>query len=77
MHVFKLRAVRLRMTKKEIEESQVHLKVKSYKTSLTTTKFRDLYDWFEEEDIRLVRKSLLFLANLTSVSRSCAGRARW
>ena len=58
MHVLKLGTVKLWMTKKEIEESQVHLRVKSCKTTLTTSEFRDLYDWFEEEETRLVRKSV-------------------
>ncbi len=60
MHVLKLRTFKLWMTKKEIEDSQVHLKVKSCKTTLTTSEFRDLYEWFEEEDTRLVRKSLVW-----------------
>jgi hypothetical protein len=36
MHVFKLRATKLRMTKKGIEESQRHLQLKSSKTTLTS-----------------------------------------
>ena len=60
MHVFKLGAVRVLMTKKGIEESQVHLKVKSRKTTLTASQFTDLHDWFEEQETRLVRKSLVW-----------------
>lgn len=59
MHVLKLGTVKLWMTKKEIKESQVHLRVKSCKSTLTASEFRDLYDWFEEEEARLVRKSLV------------------
>jgi hypothetical protein len=58
MHVLKLGAVRLWITKKGIEESQVHLRVRSCKTTVTASEFRDLYEWFEEEDTRVVRKSL-------------------
>ena len=61
MHALKLGTVKLWMTKKEIEESLVHLQVKSCKTTLTASEFRDLYDWFEEEEARLVRKSLVLV----------------
>jgi hypothetical protein len=47
------------MTKKGIEESWVHLQVRKGKAALTAEEFRDLYEWFEEEDARLVRKSLV------------------
>ena len=59
MHVFKLGAVRVSMTKKGIEESRVHLQVRKGKATLTADDFRHLYEWFEEEDTRLVRKSLV------------------
>jgi hypothetical protein len=59
MHVFKLGAIKLRMTKQGIEESRVHLQVEKGKATLTANEFRDLYEWFEEEDARLVRKSLV------------------
>jgi hypothetical protein len=59
MHVFKLGGIRVWLTKKEIEESEIHLRVKSAGTILTANEFRDLYQWFEEEDTRLVRKSLV------------------
>jgi hypothetical protein len=59
MHVFKLGAVRVSMTKTAFEESQVHLQVRKGKATLTADEFRDLYEWFEEEDTRLVRKSLV------------------
>ncbi len=60
MHVLKLGTVRLWMTKKGIEESQVHLHVRSCKSILTASQFRDLYEWFEEEETRLVRKSVVW-----------------
>ncbi len=59
MHVLKLGPVKLWMTKKGIEESQLHLQVKLSKTTVTANEFRDLYEWFEEEDTRLVRESLV------------------
>lgn len=59
MHVFKRRAIRLWVTKKETEESEVHLCVVKGKATLSAEEFRDLYEWFEEEDTRLVRKSLV------------------
>lgn len=59
MHVLKLGPVKLWMTKKGIEESQLHLQLKSSKTTVTANEFRDLYEWFEEEDTRLVRESLV------------------
>jgi hypothetical protein len=59
MHMFKLGVVRVWMTKKGIEESWVHLQVRKGKAALTAEEFRDLYEWFEEEDARLVRKSLV------------------
>jgi hypothetical protein len=59
MHLFKLGVVRVWMTKKAIEESQVHLQMRKGKAALTAEEFRDLYEWFEEEDARLVRKSLV------------------
>jgi len=58
MHVLRLGTVKLWMMKKGIEESQRHLQVKSCKTTLTASEFRDLYEWFEEEETNLVRKSL-------------------
>ncbi len=60
MHVLKLGTVKLWMTKKEIGESQVHLQVKSCKTTLTASEFMDVHDWFELEETRLVRKSLVW-----------------
>ena len=39
--------------------TKLHLQVKSSKATLTAEEFRDLYEWFEEEDTRLVRKSLV------------------
>lgn len=60
MRALKLGTVRLWMTKKGIEQSQVHFQVKSCKTSLTASKFRDLHEWFEEEESRLVRKSVVW-----------------
>lgn len=59
MRVFKLGAVRVTMTKTATEESKVHLQVRKGKATLTADEFRDLYEWFEEEDTRLVRKSLV------------------
>jgi hypothetical protein len=59
MHIFKLGVVSVWMTKKGIEESWVHLQVRKGKATLTAEEFRDLYEWFEEEDARLVRKSLV------------------
>ncbi|SRR5579883_194017 len=59
MHVFKLGAVRAWMTKKGIEETEFHLHVAKGKATLSADEFRDLYEWFEEEDTRLVRKSLV------------------
>jgi hypothetical protein len=59
MHVFKLRAVKVWLTKKGIEESELHLRMKSSKATLNAEEFRDLYDWIEEEDARLVQKSLV------------------
>lgn len=59
MNVFKLGTTRVWMTKKGIEESRVHLHVKKGKAALTADEFRDLCEWFEEEDTRLVRKSLV------------------
>jgi len=59
MHVLKLGTVKLWMTKRGIEESQVHLQVRSRKTTLTANEFRDLYEWLEEEETRLVRQSLV------------------
>ena len=60
MHVFKLGAVRVSMTKTGIEESRVHFQVRKGEASLTADEFRDLYEWFEEEDTRLVRESLVW-----------------
>ncbi|HZQ25178.1 MAG TPA: hypothetical protein VFA89_20495 [Terriglobales bacterium] len=60
MRVLKLGTLRLWMTKKRLEESQVHLQIKSCKTTLTASKFRDLHEWFEEEETRLVRKSVVW-----------------
>jgi hypothetical protein len=57
--MFKLGAVRVWMTKKGIEETEVHLHVAKGKVTLSADEFRDLYEWFEEEDARLVRKSLV------------------
>jgi hypothetical protein len=59
MHMFKLGAVRVWMTKKGIEETEVHLHVAKGKVALSADEFRDLYEWFEEEDAQLVRKSLV------------------
>ena len=59
MHVFKLGTLRVSMTKKGIEENRVHFQVRKGKATLTADEFRDLYEWFEEEDTRLVRKSLV------------------
>jgi len=59
MPVFKLGALRVSMTKNEIEESRVHFQVRKGKATLTADEFRDLYEWCEEEDTRLVRKSLV------------------
>lgn len=59
MRVFRLRAVRVWITKKGIEESELHFQAKASKTTLTADEFRALYEWFEEEDTRLVRKSLV------------------
>ena len=59
MHVFKLGTVRVSMTKKGIQESRVHFQVRNGKATLTADEFRDLYEWFQEEDTRLVRKSLV------------------
>lgn len=77
MHVLTLGTVKLWMMKKEIEESQVHLRVKSCKTTLTASQFRDLYDWFQEEDTRLVRKSLVWAkkhAPVFALGETCAVR---
>lgn len=60
MHGFKLGVVSLWMTKKQLEESQVHLQVGSSKTVLTASQFRDVYEWFEGEESRLVRKSVVW-----------------
>ncbi len=59
MNAFKLGRSRVWMTKRGIEESRVHLQVRKGKAALTAEKFRDLHEWFEEEDTRLVRKSLV------------------
>ena len=59
MNVFKLGRVRVWMTKRGTEESRVHLQVGKGKAALTAEEFRDLYEWFEEEESRLVRKSLV------------------
>lgn len=59
MRVFKPRGVRAWMTKKGIDESELHLQMKKGKATFTAQEFRDLYEWFEEEDARLVRKSLV------------------
>ena len=59
MHALKLGTVKLWMTRKGTEESQVHQQVKVRKTTLTASQFRDLDEWFEEEEARLVRKSLV------------------
>lgn len=59
MHVFKLGVVRVWLTKKGIGETDLHVQVKSDEAILTADEFRDLYDWFEAEDTRLVRKSLV------------------
>jgi hypothetical protein len=58
MHACKRGAARVWMTKKGIEETEVHLQVAKDKATLSADEFRDLYVWFEEEDARLVRKSL-------------------
>lgn len=59
MQVFKLGAIRMWMTKKGIEETEIHLYAAKGKATLSTDEFRDLYQWFEEEDTRLVQKSLM------------------
>jgi hypothetical protein len=59
MHALKLGAVKLWMNKRGIEENQVHLQVRSRKTTLTANEFRDLYEWLEEKETRLVRQSLV------------------
>lgn len=59
MHLFKVGTVRVWMTKKGIEETEVHLHVAKGKATLSAEEFRDLYEWFEEEDTRLVRKSFV------------------
>lgn len=60
MRVLKLGTLRLWMTKKRLEESQVHLQIRSSKTVLTASQFEDVYEWFEEEVSRLVRKSVVW-----------------
>jgi hypothetical protein len=57
MHVFKLGVVRVWMTQKGLEETEVHLHVAKGKATLSADEFRVLYEWFEEGDARLVRKS--------------------
>jgi hypothetical protein len=59
MRALKLGAVRVSMTKKGIEESRVHFQVRKGSPTLTADEFRDLYEWFEEENTRLVRESLV------------------
>lgn len=60
MRVSKFGAVRIWMTKRAIKESQVHLQIKSCKTTLTASEFRNLHERFEEEETRLVRKSVVW-----------------
>jgi len=45
------------LTKKGIAESEIRLQVKSAETILTAEELRNLYEWFEEDDTRLVRPS--------------------
>ncbi len=59
MQVFKLGGIRVWVTKRGIEESEIHFHVAKGKATLTADEFRDLYEWFEEEEARLVRKSLV------------------
>ena len=59
MRKFRLGALIAWMTKKGIQESRVHFQVRKSKATLTADVFRDLYEWFEKEDTRLVRKSLV------------------
>ena len=59
MQVFKLGSIRAWMTKKGIEETEVHVHMAKGKAALSAEEFRDLYEWFEEEDARLVRRSLV------------------
>lgn len=44
---------------KGAEESQVHLPIRASKSTLTASQLRDLHEWVEEEEARLVRKSLV------------------
>lgn len=59
MQVLKIGTVKVWVTKKGIEESHVHFRVRSGKATLSAEEFRDHYEWFEEEDTRLVRKSFV------------------
>ena len=59
MQVFNLGALRVSMTKRGVEESRVHFRVREGKATLTADEFRDLYEWFKKEDTSLVRKSLV------------------
>jgi hypothetical protein len=59
MRAFRLGAVRMSMTKKGIEESRVHFQVRKGAATLTADEFRDLHEWFEQENTRLVRESLV------------------
>jgi hypothetical protein len=59
MRKFRLGALIAWTTKKGIPESRVHFQVRKGKATLTADEFRELYEWFEEEDTRLVRKALI------------------